>query len=883
MAIACHLSISSSPVQRAAAASSFASHKNVVSSSPGLPSPSQILISKSVGENAANPNNKTGSLEFTKASSFLRSTKSDQPVSSTTCKPASASKSTSAQQDVTLEKDQGKEPEARISRKASSIRKSGPRSTTKTIPKFSTARSVNDTSANAAGVKEKTTKQLRKEDQSTISKARITKPGARRTASKRSKTAEPKVAGDAPDGRDPPKDQITKAEEASPPRPSKEDLGLAEALKRRREWTPAKKTAHTADRLDEVESAWSALIPYESPPNGRSPGAGFGKFTDGFGYTNIENPIGDKCYASSGLGEETSTKRLKLDVSYCGVPLITWQAGLLISLLCQLVNGISLPNTKSLPVKKSRSSNKKPPTITEKATAPFIPNGHVAPSIRSYFGAPSVGKDSPYFDHVSAAVGSDGQIGKEGNASRKLIRTGKKKTRTSKAIKQPTILLSPDSAIKMVNEQDLLFGTSSQLAREESPTFLRNLQQAVKESEITDDLYSSYRGHESQISVQSTTSSSKLPAASRNLWTAAARDIAGSLLDVEVVDLIDTPQPSRTNTTAADEIKAPAEVEKQSRSADDATNEERRAVEDTSKREPAMSLAVDMGDDESMLPRSVAEAALRERPKSRSPVKKSKQRKTSKASETDTMPPGMPNYSGFTTIDLNKAVAAFGFKPMRRREELIALLETCWKSKSRIALQSLPPNVSRTTASNQDCGEETSSLGSSIKSRGRPPKKTTAETDSNGAKENSIVSPKKPRGRPRKTTVAKSSVSQTSAIYLPLQPTLSKPSQQTAPTSICLPVKNASGDLKDLLPMITKAITSYPPTHDPKDLSWYEKILLYDPVVLEDLADWLNATGLGLVDCGEKVSPATVKQWCESQSVCCLWKENLRGGKRARY
>ena len=81
---------------------------------------------------------------------------------------------------------------------------------------------------------------------------------------------------------------------------------------------------------------------------------------------------------------------------------------------------------------------------------------------------------------------------------------------------------------------------------------------------------------------------------------------------------------------------------------------------------------------------------------------------------------------------------------------------------------------------------------------------------------------------------------------------------------------------------ITKAVTSAPRTTDPANPSWHEKMLLYDPIVLEDLTTWLNCGQLTRVGFDGEVSTMEVKQWCESKSVCCLWKVNLRGKERKR-
>ena len=89
-----------------------------------------------------------------------------------------------------------------------------------------------------------------------------------------------------------------------------------------------------------------------------------------------------------------------------------------------------------------------------------------------------------------------------------------------------------------------------------------------------------------------------------------------------------------------------------------------------------------------------------------------------------------------------------------------------------------------------------------------------------------------------------------------------------------------------LFPEILAAVKAAPPTGSIKHPSWYEKMLLYDPIVLEDLTSWLNDQGLRLEGKDAalvEVSPWMAQLWCENNSICCLWKEGLRGGVRVRY
>lgn len=118
---------------------------------------------------------------------------------------------------------------------------------------------------------------------------------------------------------------------------------------------------------------------------------------------------------------------------------------------------------------------------------------------------------------------------------------------------------------------------------------------------------------------------------------------------------------------------------------------------------------------------------------------------------------------------------------------------------------------------------------------------------------------------------------------------------------------------KLLFPRITAEIKSTPPSREEAgDLSWWEKILMYDPIVLEDLTAWLIGTGIGVAvrrrvfkekkkcrkkkgkvqeevleeECEvvkEELKGWMVQKWCEEKSICCLWREGLRGGVKVRY
>lgn len=92
--------------------------------------------------------------------------------------------------------------------------------------------------------------------------------------------------------------------------------------------------------------------------------------------------------------------------------------------------------------------------------------------------------------------------------------------------------------------------------------------------------------------------------------------------------------------------------------------------------------------------------------------------------------------------------------------------------------------------------------------------------------------------------------------------------------------------------------------------TWYQKVLLYDPIVVEDLTSWLNAEGLRVDVRKAKPKPKAkgkkpreepeheaevevvreplqswmVQKWCQENSVCCYAQEgSWRGGRNKNY
>ncbi|KAF2669238.1 hypothetical protein BT63DRAFT_424973 [Microthyrium microscopicum] len=83
---------------------------------------------------------------------------------------------------------------------------------------------------------------------------------------------------------------------------------------------------------------------------------------------------------------------------------------------------------------------------------------------------------------------------------------------------------------------------------------------------------------------------------------------------------------------------------------------------------------------------------------------------------------------------------------------------------------------------------------------------------------------------------------------------------------------------------ITKLVTSLPRSQSLREPTWYERMLMYEPIVIEEFTKWLNERGVqaGEGDTQGEVLPWMTQQWCEDQSICCVWKLTNRKTSRKR-
>ena len=715
--------------------------------------------------------------------------------------------------------------------------------------------------------------------QTKIKKSRITKPGAPKGTVKPKKTStltrkpseticaasEPLVG--------------TQAEDAQA-REEFQDLCLEKAIPRRKDWTPAKDTVQPKIQIDAIEGHPLSGLLSNTPEANESSETCFGKLLGGYNFAQKIQCAATSFEEIRKGNSESIVKRRKIE----------------------LVNGTNGPR----PAEKTQrtKSPKKAQTVTGKATAPFVPVDHSATSsLLQYFGPPLVAaeiesndRDEPVATPVTAA------LKQSMTKATKAKRTTTKANKTKKQAQ--SILLSPESAMKTASNQELVFGTSSQLAREESPAFAEQVQQAISQSiddecKFLDISSASYKPYNSLALTRS-----------KDLWSVASRSLDGTLLKAEVVDLSITPKPRKDlpkPSKALELTETEQEMLVDSRH-DVAVGDIPTASVPCFDASPTPQQQV-RGPDLT-IPRSVAEAALKKRPKNRSPVKQ--------VTGGKSLPDQMPNYKGYTDVQLSKEVASYGFKSIKKREAMIMLLEKCWESKVSMALQEVPTNANKGQPSkgNVDAMKEISEQKCPAKKKGKPPKAAATLLLIPG--EGADAPLKKPRGRPKKDTNSTSTPTKrkckvdsanpsnataTAAalagdeIYDSSPPTPSPPRRRprSKPPSQ-LPLSQTIGTSTDhanvttskvnearLFAEVTKAITTFPPSHDPDNLTFHQKMLLYEPIVLEDLTAWLNVEGLNRIGEDNEISPEQVKAWCEARSVCCLWRENLRGGVRARW
>ncbi|KAK5656933.1 hypothetical protein OQA88_3455 [Cercophora sp. LCS_1] len=607
----------------------------------------------------------------------------------------------------------------------------------------------------------------------------------------------------------------------------------------------------------------------------------------------------------------------------------------LVQMVATTASAADKPKSVEVSPVKSKAPKKKPRTITELATAAYrVPETEEPDSTKQAL--LNFGND----DESSSVSGA-------GRTKKAAKKPAKPRATKKKAEPKKQAVLSPTSAMRQVARQDFVFGTASQLATEEDPELLRAIHEAMKESNQPDDPFAGF------------TSSPIVTELARRrkggaLWVAGNRDKDGDLLDLQIVDLTESPPISRIveelPALAKEQKEAPPtsqRIEIEIASSDfDSFLEAPKShcfatqvkVTETVRPERQISpepiqtprnLSFDEfepppsnQEHHQMLVQSQANTPQKLRAeKLRAP--EPKEAKPMAAPKAPDGPP-RPQYELYTDAQLLKEICTYGFKVVKRRSAMIALLDQCWAAKTGTTVGSVSTHA--TVATSSKVAKSVPDATSPARKRGRPKKTAAAEDDAESAKN--------PRGRPKKTVddaapkpKAKSAKGKSKEPELPSTPkrktskpvskpieipdsdseedpfasspmsatdqdeaqVFSSPPQDpgdvsiTEDTEMSLLVTSPTSQQKSLFSFITKAVKSAPPTTNANEPSWHEKMLMYDPIILEDLTVWLNAGQLDRVGYDGEVAPTDVKSWCESQSVCCLWRVNVNGKERKRF
>lgn len=677
-----------------------------------------------------------------------------------------------------------------------------------------------------------------------------------------------------------------------------EPLHLEQAAARRLDWTPP--AQKTVVNVDSDSSAFKQLGSSEAG----HPLPIFKDMVEGYSCLEVTTEPAPQTMLSASDEDSSFLKKRKR------IELLATKGG----------NTTAVPPEKS-PTKKP-PKKKKPRTITELATAAYrVPS---QPETET--------PDDSILDHFQT---TNNEAGTAGDAPPKTTKgKGNQKRKTSKAPKKKAppkpMLLSPSTALAQVANQDFVFGTSSQLAREESPTVLRDLQAALRQSNQNDDM---------DFAVPINSDAIEPPEQRSNLWDAAARDAEGDLFDVEVINLIEDTSRLQQQDDSANPFGYRL-------GGDESVIAIEAPVSDThvtfskppdALQSPGERAAHASGDDSPYFSDSDLSTSTNIQRSVPEQKEIEQQRLAISMAEPDKLPqvspqPPRPDYEGFTDIRLAREIKKFGFKPIKRRSAMIALLDQCWQSKVRMVqagfhASAKSPAISKTT-------KKTSSpatTSSQKRPRGRPRKSSLSapEPQEPPPSAQPPETPKRPRGRPRKDSLGSSpgiisprkskSVSPSkraassprhgkagkkSVIEIPdsednesdfvssPQANLDRMFSSPPPLDMSLTTNDSTEPPLTATPTdqevalfehITNAVRSAPRTTDPQEPSWHEKILLYDPVVLEDLATWLNTGELSRVGYDGEVNPNDVKKWCESKSICCLWRVTHRGNERKRF
>jgi hypothetical protein len=744
----------------------------------------------------------------------------------------------------------------------------------------------NDVKKTAGSQKSRVKPKAKKETGNLKLAGKVTK--ASKSNDTQTKTAKTAKAGQKTAAvQDPPVESTEPSESTKPSKTSNalgkdEVLQLGEATRRRRDWTPPKETP--PQLITTMDNGTTSDETHEPSAKSR-----FGGILTDYNYSGSSS---DSREVSANEGGPTKRRRIDLVDPQCN-PLHGRN-----SKEDSVVQGDTPSSISSSgrQAKRKPKTQKRFTTLTARMTAQYTSN--------------DVEEDTQADDITQYITKPKPQ----GNKSR------------SNDKDPELIVLSPEAAFKVLDQQDVVFGTCSQLERDDSPETFREMQRAIRASESLafGERGTGYTsGLEQTARSESTSSSMSRFTGVRNLWSVAGRDTAGSLVQAGSVEKVDL--------TDASHVSKPKDAP---------TRHPRLDVSDDEWLDLEYGKPGDSRDETSSSTKALQQPAEPNPPTPAvlAPPVPDTQPAATKSHHTAevSQPAPMPQYNGFTDAELSRQVASYGFKSVKGRKKMIDLLQKCWESKhgkadQPVGVSSQPPSAAQ--ADNITTAPATKPPSPNPKTKGKTKPKKTASmaTPTEPATRTETVAkttPKKNQQRSSKVghpppssyihieeiqdseeevflspsqvqkryteifsntaTSVRAPVLQILTKERPQTPTkrkatASKTSRSTKSTSSTTATKVDKspsverGSQLDISIQITKAVRAQPQlsmSTSRSRPSWHEKILMYDPIVLEDFTSWLNVEGLGLIGEDREIGTAAVREWCEGKGICCCWKKN---------
>ena len=523
---------------------------------------------------------------------------------------------------------------------------------------------------------------------------------------------------------------------------------------------------------------------------------------------------------------------------------------------------------------KKRAPAKKATTITALATASYrLPE----PSpLSQYF---STQQRETIAEHAEIA-----RVVKASKPAKRRAPTSRApRTKKAAVTKPDTRPLSPTTAQQLIQDQALEFGTSSQLMLQAHEPAAAA---AAAAADLPMDDGSSEHSSGAEPTPHPPPTSTLLSATppSRKLWEASFRNEDGALLEVAVEDLRSRPSPPKKAAAATlvmSDLSAlvPVPVPSLGNAAVPGgrarirlpapTAAGKRAAKALKPQKAAAAAAAAVSKKKPPLPAPATATATA------TPTSTTSALTTAAPPDPVVQPPAAPsrpNYSAWPTTRLLSELTRLGLKPAKLPRAQVAQLNRRWVKDHPAPKPPLPLPLPLPPPPAVPAGEE---LGLPVRGAAAAAERMEAQVDGEVEAEVEVEAAAERRSR---------IFARISKAILAQRPeeSLQSPSD---------------GD------------TSRAP---PRPLSWYERMLCYDPIVIEELTGWLNGTGTG--DGGKKekekekekkkknkgeegglaaigsgevqerevLLSETVKDWCDWKGVTRVWGDNPRRRNRLK-